>query len=71
MTDRHVPIDEDKLLTAKDLAKILGVDTRTLSNWIKENGLPFIRIGTRTRRFRRSAVESWLKDSSYSSELSK
>jgi excisionase family DNA binding protein len=59
----NVPLEDDKLLTAKDLARILGVDSTTIQNWVRAGQIPSVKLSARTRRFRRSAVEEWLRQS--------
>jgi len=52
------PLD-DPLLTPEQVAQALGVCQGTLQNW-RVNGtydLPYIKIGRRLVRYRRSAVE--------------
>lgn len=60
----NVPLEDDRLLTAKQLASILGVDPTTIQNWVRAGQIPSVKLSTRTRRFRRSAVEEWLRQSS-------
>jgi excisionase family DNA binding protein len=60
----NVPLEDDRLLTAKELARILGVDSTTIQNWVRTGQIPSVKLGTRTRRFRRSEVENWLKKNS-------
>lgn len=52
---------EDQLLTRKDLAALLGVTPWWLKVADREGRGPArIALGTRTVRYRRSAVEEWL-----------
>ena len=46
-------MDEDRLLSRKELAAALGVSTRTVDRWIHEQ--------TGRRRWRRGDVETWLR----------
>jgi len=52
----------DELLNTEQVAKWLKVDERTVTNYrnLKDNPLPFIKLGA--IRFRREAVERWLKE---------
>ncbi len=48
-------------LTLEELAKELGVTTRTLGRWKSQpDGLPFTTIGGRTL-FRTASVRSWIE----------
>lgn len=56
--EAHVPT----LMSANDLATMLGADVRTVRRWVREHQVPEpIRIGG-TLRWKRSAVERWLED---------
>ncbi len=48
----------DPLLTAKDVAAILGVRPKR----VYELGIPAVRISPKTLRWRFSAVEKWLSE---------
>lgn len=48
-----------EVLTPEEAADFLGVKLRTLRCW-RHNGLPFIMVGRRTLRFRRSQLLAWL-----------
>jgi predicted DNA-binding transcriptional regulator AlpA len=49
-----------RLLTPRDLAKELGEKMETVYRWRKSGGGPtYIRISTRTVRYRREDVERW------------
>lgn len=52
----------DKLLTTGEVAKLLNVSKAWLEyhRW-KGDGIPFLRIGTRTVRYRESNVKAWLE----------
>ena len=52
---------DDALLTAQDLAAVLGCDLRTLRRWRHEGRIPEpVRIGG-ALRWRRCAVDTWLE----------
>ena len=55
MTDRVV-------LTVKETADLLGVSADTVSKLVKTGQLPAIRLGKRTVRIPRAALEQWLVD---------
>lgn len=64
MSGDCVSLDNDKLLTAAELAKILGIDRTTLRSYVRVGIVPSVKIGPRIRRFRRSEVENWLRKNS-------
>jgi excisionase family DNA binding protein len=51
---------DDRLLTANQLAKHLGVSPATVLLWVERRELPSIRLSKRTIRFDPVAVEKWL-----------
>jgi len=51
----------DRLLTAEEIAERLGMRTDWVWAQARAGRIPHIRLG-RYRRFRESAVESWLRD---------
>jgi excisionase family DNA binding protein len=52
--------ETDTLLTADDVAAMLGVSKSWVERAVKRNELPVIRLG-RYIRFRRESVEEWVK----------
>ena len=50
-------------ISSKELAKKIGVTTRTLSNWRSTGkyGLPFIKVNDRKVLYRVEDVEAWLE----------
>jgi excisionase family DNA binding protein len=50
--------EQDELLTRHQVAAIAKVNPRTVDRMVKENRLPVVRIGNRSPRFKRSAIES-------------
>jgi excisionase family DNA binding protein len=51
------------LLTDEQVAKLLGVEKRTIRLWRNTRGLPFIKISSKIIRFRRSDIDTWLERS--------
>lgn len=49
------------LLTYQQLAAALGLAERTLRDWVRLGKIPYTRLGGRAVRFRKSAVDAWLK----------
>lgn len=54
----HAPtlVDIEPLLTAEQVARILGVRAKR----VYELGIPRVQVSTRTLRWSRSAVEAWI-----------
>ena len=53
---------ERVVLTVKETADLLGVSAATVSKLVKTGQLPAIRLGKRTVRIPRAALEQWLVD---------
>jgi predicted DNA-binding transcriptional regulator AlpA len=54
-------MNTDELLDTKQTAAWLGVAPITLEVWrVKRRGPDYIVLGTRSIRYRRSAVQAWL-----------
>jgi excisionase family DNA binding protein len=54
--------DDDELLTAKEVARMLAVSLATFKRLRKAGeGPPSIRVGERAIRYRRGDVEAWLR----------
>lgn len=47
------------LLSAREAARWLGVSERQLDRLKADYDLPFIRVGSRSIRYRREALEAW------------
>jgi excisionase family DNA binding protein len=50
------------LLTAREVAEILGVSTETVLRWTRKGELPAIRMPGGAIRYRQEALEGWLMD---------
>jgi len=59
---------EEELLSAEEVARVLGVGQVTVWRWCREGSLPCMKIG-RSWRLRRSALEEFLRRSERSSTL--
>jgi predicted DNA-binding transcriptional regulator AlpA len=56
------PVDENTLLSRKELAAALNVSTRTVDRWIHEQtGPPATLLPSGRRRWRWGDVETWLR----------
>jgi predicted DNA-binding transcriptional regulator AlpA len=55
-------VDENRLLSRKELAAALGVSARTVDRWIREQtGPPATLLPSGRRRWRWGDVEAWLR----------
>ncbi|MBL8764812.1 MAG: helix-turn-helix domain-containing protein [Phycisphaerae bacterium] len=50
------------LVTARDLAAVLGVTTDTIRGWARTGRIPCLRVGQKTLRFDREAVLAAIRD---------
>jgi predicted DNA-binding transcriptional regulator AlpA len=56
---------DDRLLTSRQVAEVLGLQPQTLARWRwegREDRPPEVRIGTRAIRYRASAVSRWIAE---------
>lgn len=53
-------VDPDALMTAEDVARMLGVNVAWVYAQSRRRGIPTVTLG-RYRRYRRSAIERWLE----------
>ena len=58
MTDRLL----ERLLTARELAEVLGVSASTVLDWFEAGRLPGFRLNGRAVRFRGSEIAKWLEE---------
>ena len=57
-----VPFDEDRLLDSKEVADLLGFSVWFVkAHRTREPRIPFIRVGARCVRFRRSDIRAWVE----------
>lgn len=52
----------DKLLTMKEVAKMLNIGSWVLRNWIQAKQIPFYRLGYKTIRFSQQELLAWIQD---------
>lgn len=58
-----MPSVSDTYLTPKEAAEIYGLSVATLSAWrANKQGPPFLRIGPRLVRYRRSDFDRWVEE---------
>jgi excisionase family DNA binding protein len=49
------------LLTAREVAELLGLAPGTITKWVRDGKLPAFRCSTRAIRFREAEIERWLE----------
>jgi len=49
-------------LNAKQVAQLLGVHRNTVSNWVRDNEIPHIRIGKKVLRFNPEDILELIRD---------
>ena len=52
----------EQLLTLAEVARYLGVERRVVSNYVRERGLPVIRISRNTVRVDPRQLEEWIME---------
>lgn len=57
------PLEDDPLLSTKEVAELLNVSWRTVEDWRLDRKLPVVKVG-RLNRFRRSAVIAFIQEDS-------
>jgi excisionase family DNA binding protein len=50
----------DRLLTAREVADLLGVSVETILRWTRRGALPAIRLPSGAIRFREVELDEWL-----------
>lgn len=61
LTTDELPIFNDRLMTAKQVAAYLNVNERTVLKLVSEGALPGVKIGNQWR-FRKAMLDTWLDD---------
>lgn len=58
----HAPVlgDAERLLSAREVARICGTSERSVRSWIASRALPSVLLSRRCRRVRSSALAVWL-----------
>ena len=59
--DAHEAAAVERLLTAADVAAVLGVPRSLVYALVRRGDLPSIRVGNRYVRFRAEAIEEWIE----------
>lgn len=52
----------DELLTARQVAELLGVSTATVLRWTREDKLPGFRLPSGAIRYRDADIQRWVED---------
>jgi excisionase family DNA binding protein len=52
----------DRLLTAREVAELLGVAVETVLRWTRADKLPAIKLPSGAIRYRRDELEAWLAE---------
>jgi excisionase family DNA binding protein len=50
----------ERLLTAREVAELLGVSAETILRWTRDGKLPAIRLPSGAWRFREDDLEAWM-----------
>lgn len=50
-----------QLLTIKEVAEVLKVSHRTISDWVYKRKIPYIKVG-RVVRFDQQKIENWINN---------
>ena len=51
----------DRLIRAEEAAALLGIERRTLYNWVQSGRVPVVRLSSRTIRFDPEALHAWIE----------
>ncbi len=55
-------VQEDCLMTAENVARIIGLSVETLAQWRSQRkGIPFVKLSRNVVRYRQADLDSWLK----------
>jgi excisionase family DNA binding protein len=57
--------DETRLLSADEVAEVLGVKPRTISSWVAKNRIPYIKLGEGRKslvKFSPIRLNQWLEE---------
>ena len=60
--------DETRLMSAEEVAEVLGVKPRTVSSWVTQNRIPYIKFGDGKKsivKFNPKRLNQWLDDQSH------
>jgi excisionase family DNA binding protein len=63
--------DETRLLSADEVAEVLGVRPRTISSWVTQNRIPYIKLGEGRKslvKFNPKRLNQWLEEQAHEPE---
>ena len=66
--------NQSKLITAKEVAQILGVKPSTISRWVYEKRIPFVKFGPGKKSivmFNPKRLNQWINENSHEPESMK
>ncbi len=52
----------DRLLSAEEAARLLGVSAYTIRQWARERRIPCVPLGPKLKRFRLASLLRWMED---------
>lgn len=55
-----VGLSEERLLRIEEVARLLGVSSKTVRRWIDSDGLPVHRLGPRSPRIDDAELRAWI-----------
>jgi excisionase family DNA binding protein len=61
-------LEQNRLITAKEVAVVLGVKPSTISKWVMEKRIPFIKFGPKQKSivmFNPQRVKEWIEENSH------
>ncbi|MGD2092366.1 MAG: helix-turn-helix domain-containing protein [Candidatus Aminicenantes bacterium] len=59
--------DETRLMSAEEVAEVLGVKPRTIFSWVTQNRIPYIKLGEGRKslvKFNPKRLNQWLEEQS-------
>jgi excisionase family DNA binding protein len=54
---------EDRLLSADEVAELLGMSAYWVREQTRKRTIPFVALGPKVRKYRRSSLQAWLAES--------
>lgn len=61
-------LEQKRLITAKEAAAVLGVKPSTISRWVMEKRIPFIKFGPKQKSivmFNPKRLKEWIEENSH------
>ena len=53
---------DERLMDVNEVAELLGVEPKTVYNWVYEGVIPYVKPTRMTLRFRPSDITEWLEE---------